>query len=59
MRQGQYTQAVQALQSAAALLPSEAGTRELARARAEADKAVRARAAEEQRRREAEQRQQQ
>jgi hypothetical protein len=58
LRQGNPAQAVQALQSAVALKPSDAGLRELTQARAEMDKAARARAAQEQARREAEQQRQ-
>jgi len=48
LKQGDHAQAVQALQSAAALRPSDDLSRALARARAEQDQALRARAAEKQ-----------
>jgi tetratricopeptide (TPR) repeat protein len=52
--EGNYPQAVRALQSAAALRPSDEVTRELARARIEQEKAVQVKAAQEQARKEAE-----
>jgi hypothetical protein len=58
LRDGNYPQAVQALQSAAALRPSEDITRDLARARIEQEKAVQQKAAAEQARKEEEARRQ-
>ncbi len=55
LREGHYTQAAQALQSAVALKPSEEASRELARARAAAEKAVQEKAAAEAHRKEMEQ----
>jgi tetratricopeptide (TPR) repeat protein len=59
LKQGQHDQAIQALQSAVALRPNDAGFKELAQARAEAEKAVRDRAQAEQARVAAEQKRQQ
>jgi tetratricopeptide (TPR) repeat protein len=59
LKQGQHDQAIQALQSAVALRPSDAGFKELAQARAEAEKAARERAQAEQARLAAEQKRQQ
>jgi tetratricopeptide (TPR) repeat protein len=59
LKQGQHDQAVQALQSAVALRPSDAGFKELAQARAEAEKAARERAQAEQARLAAEQKRKQ
>jgi colicin import membrane protein len=54
LKEGNYPQAIQSLQSAGALRPSDDVTRELARARIEQEKATQARAAQEQARKEAE-----
>jgi tetratricopeptide (TPR) repeat protein len=54
LQQGNYPQAVQLLQSAVALKPTDVASRELAQARAQADQVARARAAQEQAGREAE-----
>jgi tetratricopeptide (TPR) repeat protein len=59
LKQGRHDQAVQALQSAVALRPSDAGFKELAQARAEAEKAARDRAQAEQARVAAERKRQQ